>query len=432
MTVAMVALGKIGLPLAVQIAMSGTDVVGIDINDDVVKLVNAGEEPFPGEFQLSEKLRSVVDAGMLRATSDFSEGISDASVVVVVVPVIVDADAKPDFRAIDAATVAIAQNLQPGSLVIYETTLPVHTTRRHFLPLLEQHSGLHGGEDFYLCHSPERVFTGRVFSDLRRYPKLVGGIDAKSAEMAVNFYEDVLEFDERPDLSRSNGVWDLGTAEAAELAKLAETTYRNINIAFANELALHSESIGVDVYQVIESSNSQPYSHIHNPGISVGGHCIPVYPKFYLSVDDAAQIPSAAIRVNESIPLNVVERLSREVGDLVGKRVAILGLAYRGGVKETAFSGAFPLHDALQEKGCQVFTHDPLFTDSELATFGMAPYQLNDPIDIVIIHTDHEEYSHLDSSNFPGLLAIYDGRNILHKPNFKDVLLMTLGLGSEL
>src|SRR5690606_31775712 len=162
----------------------------------------------------------------------------------------------------------------PGTLVSYETTLPVGTTRDRWAPMLEAGSGLTVGEDFHLVFSPERVLTGRVFSDLRRYPKLVGGVDAASTAAGTAFYEAVLDFDEREDLPRPNGVWDLGSSEASEMAKLAETTYRDVNIGLANQFARFADLHGLDVMKVIESCNSQPYSHIHRPGIAVGGHCI--------------------------------------------------------------------------------------------------------------------------------------------------------------
>src|ERR1700754_3436368 len=223
MRIAVVALGKIGLPLAVQFAGKGHDVVGVDINPDLVDLVNSGVEPFPGEALLAEQLGRAVAAGRLRATTDFGAAVPDSDAVVVVVPLVVDeATYEPDFRSMDAATAAIAQHLTPGTLVSYETTLPVGTTRERWKPLLESGSGLVEGTDFHAVFSPERVLTGRIFADLRRYPKLVGGIDANSAEHGTAFYQAVLDFDDRTDLPRPNGVWDLGSAEAAGLR---ETTY---------------------------------------------------------------------------------------------------------------------------------------------------------------------------------------------------------------
>ena len=241
MNICVVALGKIGLPLAVQFATKGHRVIGADVDERVVDLVNAGAEPFPGEYDLDVRLKRAVDAGLLTATTDTAAAVAEAEAVVVVVPLFVDAEGVPDFGWMDAATKAIAQGLRPGTLVSYETTLPVGTTRTRWAPMLAEGSGLRAGEDFHLVFSPERVLTGRVFADLRRYPKLVGGIDEASTTRGVKFYEQVLDFDERPDLPRPNGVWDLGTAEAAELAKLAETTYRDVNIGLANQFARFSD-----------------------------------------------------------------------------------------------------------------------------------------------------------------------------------------------
>jgi nucleotide sugar dehydrogenase len=282
MKITVVALGKIGLPLAVQFARKGHSVIGTDVNEKTVELVNSGVEPFPGEAHLGEYLAEVVKIGALRATSNTTSAVAESDAVVVVVPLFVDKDGVPDFGWMDAATQSIGNGLKPGTLVSYETTLPVGTTRDRFAPALEKLSGLKAGVDFHLVFSPERVFTGRVFADLRKYPKLVGGINEASGAHGVKFYEEVLDFDERADLLRGNGVWDLGSSEASELAKLAETTYRDVNIALANQFALFSESHGIDVQKVIDASNSQPFSHIHRPGIAVGGHCIPIYPRFYL------------------------------------------------------------------------------------------------------------------------------------------------------
>ncbi len=203
----------------------------------------------------------------------------------------------------------------------FETTLPVGTTRERWKPMLEEVSGLTEGQDFHLVFSPERVLTGRVFADLRKYPKLVGGLSPEGAARATAFYEAVLDFDDRPDLVRPNGVWDLGSAEAAELAKLAETTYRDVNIGLANQFARFAATHGIDVYQVIEASNSQPYSHIHQPGIAVGGHCIPVYPRLYLWNDPEATVVAAARAANAGMPDYTIGLLEGAYGDLDGARV---------------------------------------------------------------------------------------------------------------
>jgi nucleotide sugar dehydrogenase len=429
--ICVVALGKIGLPLAVQFASKGHQVLGADVNAALVDQVNSGIEPFPGEAELDVRLKQAVAAGNLRATTDTTAAVAEAEVVVVVVPVVVD-DAVPDFRAMDAATAAIGAGLRPGTLVSYETTLPVHTTRRRFLPALEAASGLRAGRDFFLCHSPERVFTGRIFTDLRRYPKLVGGVDAASAARAVAFYTAVLDFDERPDLPRPNSVWDLGSAEAAELAKLAETTYRDVNIGLANQFARYADRLGVDVYQVIEAANSQPFSHIHRPGPAVGGHCIPVYPRFYLVNDPGATIVRAAREANAAQPAYIVGLLEGLLGGLDGRSVAVLGATYRaGGVKETAFSGVFPMVAAFQAAGARVSVHDPLYTVDELAALGLPPYRSGQRVDAAVVHTDHDEYRELTPDRLPGIRVLVDGRNVTNPELWTGVLRKVFGIGAE-
>lgn len=412
MKIAVIALGKIGLPLAVQFASKGHEVVGVDVNRQVVDLINAGTEPFPGEAHLQEKLSELVPAGKLRATTDYADAVPEADVVVLVVPLFVDAEANPDFGWMDAATAELAKHLTPGTLVSYETTLPVGTTRSRWKPALESASGLVEGRDFHLVFSPERVLTGRVFEDLRKYPKLVGGLSDAGAAKAVEFYQAVLDFDERTDLARPNGVWDLGSAEASEMAKLAETTYRDVNIGLANQFARYAATAGIDIYQVIEAANSQPYSHIHTPGIAVGGHYIPVYPRLYLWNDPAATVVRAAREANADMPAYTIGLLEGAYGDLAGARVVVLGAAYRGGVKETAFSGVFDAVRALEQRGAVALVHDPLYTDEELQKLGFQPYHLGEPADAGVVQADHAEYRTLGPQDLPGVRVFIDGRRV--------------------
>jgi nucleotide sugar dehydrogenase len=410
--IAVIALGKIGLPLAVQFASKGHEVVGVDVNRQVVDLINAGTEPFPGEARLQEQLSELVPAGKLRATTEYADAVPEADVVVLVVPLFVDADANPDFGWMDAATAELAKHLTPGTLVSYETTLPVGTTRTRWKPALESASGLVEGQDFHLVFSPERVLTGRVFEDLRKYPKLVGGLSEEGAAKAVEFYQAVLDFDERTDLVRPNGVWDLGSAEASEMAKLAETTYRDVNIGLANQFARYAATAGIDIYQVIEAANSQPYSHIHTPGIAVGGHCIPVYPRLYLWNDPEATVVRAARAANADMPAYTIGLLEGAYGDLAEARVVVLGAAYRGGVKETAFSGVFDAVKALELRGATALVHDPLYTDEELQKLGFQPYHLGEPADAAVVQADHAEYRTLGPQDLPGVRVFVDGRRV--------------------
>ena len=412
MKIAVIALGKIGLPLAVQFASKGHEVVGVDVNRQVVDLINAGTEPFPGEARLQELLSELVPAGKLRATTEYADAVPEADVVVLVVPLFVDADANPDFGWMDAATAELAKHLTPGTLVSYETTLPVGTTRTRWKPALESASGLVEGQDFHLVFSPERVLTGRVFEDLRKYPKLVGGLSDEGAAKAVEFYQAVLDFDERTDLVRPNGVWDLGSAEASEMAKLAETTYRDVNIGLANQFARYAATAGIDIYQVIEAANSQPYSHIHTPGIAVGGHCIPVYPRLYLWNDPEATVVRAARAANADMPAYTIGLLEGAYGDLTDARVVVLGAAYRGGVKETAFSGVFDAVKALELRGANALVHDPLYTDEELQKLGFQPYHLGEPADAAVVQADHAEYRTLGPQDLPGVRVFIDGRRV--------------------
>ena len=429
MKITVVAMGKIGLPLAVQFASKGHTVFGADVNEETVRLVNAGQEPFPGETDLDTKLADVVSKGLLTATTDTASVVAESEAVVVVVPLFVDAEGTPDFGWMDAATRDIAKGLKPGTLVSYETTLPVGTTRNRFAQMLEEGSGLKVGTDFHLVFSPERVFTGRVFEDLRKYPKLVGGVDEASAKHGVEFYEKVLDFDKRDDLPRANGVWDLGSSEASELAKLAETTYRDVNIGLANQFARFAADNGIDVYAVIDACNSQPFSHIHQPGIAVGGHCIPIYPRMYLWNDPAATVVRAAREANAQMPAYTVDVLKAAHGDLKGQTVVVLGAAYRGGVKETAFSGIFATVDSLKSAGATALVHDPMYTDDELAHYGFTAYHLGDSVDALVVQANHAEYKSVSAADFPGLKTVVDGRKFLDASKFAGINFITLGVG---
>jgi UDP-N-acetyl-D-glucosamine dehydrogenase len=403
MQVVVVALGKIGLPLAVQIAQSGHSVVGCDINPEVVELVNRAEPPFPGEAGLEEALAEVIASGALRAQVDTTAAVSEGpDLVVTVPPLAVDQAAKPDWAALDSAIAAIGGGLQAGTTVAVETTLPVGTTRGRIAPALEATSGLKSEQEFFTIFSPERVYSGRIFADLASYPKLVGGLSEAGEARGAELYRSFLEAE----------IWPMGSAEAAEMVKLAETTYRDINIAFANELARFSDRAGIDVERVIEAANSQPFSHIHSPGIAVGGHCIPVYPRFYLEGDPDAALPAAARAVNDAMPSYAAERLEKALGGLQGARVLVLGAAYRGGVKETAFSGVFGVIKALEALGANALVSDPLYSDEELTALGLTPWD-GEAIDAAIVQADHAEYAKLSAADLPGARIVLDGRGVL-------------------
>lgn len=405
--IAVVGLGKIGLPLAVATARRMPTVVGLDVSQPVVDTVTAGVPPFPNEPGLEEGLRSVIASGRLRATTDAEDAISGASVVIVVVPLVVDEAKRPDFSILDAATEAVGPHLGPGSLVVYETTMPVGTTRERLAPRLAELANLEIGAELFVCHSPERVSSGSVFRDLAAYPKLVGGVDPASTVRGVSFYERALEFSERTDLARPNGVWAMASSDAAELAKLAETTYRDVNIAFANELAAVCRRRGIVYDEVKEACNSQPYSHLHRPGL-VGGHCIPVYPHLLMYNEDLV-VPDAARSANESVAAQIAAELDSAIGGLAGKCIGVLGVAFRGGVKEHAFSGVFPLVAALAEGGATVSVSDPLYDQEEISQLGLEPLVGGENLDAVIVQADHEEYR----TGELGASVVYDVRGVV-------------------
>ncbi len=428
MKISVIALGKIGLPLAVQFADRGHEVVGVDVQQSVVDKVNAGIEPFPGEAHLQEKLADLVPSGRLRATTDYADAIPGSDAIVIVVPLFVNDETwQPDFGWMESATRSFSEHLTPGTLVSYETTLPVGTTRNRWKPMIEEISGLTEGVDFHLVFSPERVLTGRVFADLRKYPKLVGGLSPEGTAAGIAFYEQVLTFDDRPDLPQGNGVWDMGSAEAAEMAKLAETTYRDVNIGLANQFAKFAAAHGIDVYKVINASNSQPYSHIHLPGIAVGGHCIPVYPRLYLYTDPDATIVRTAREANMTMPEYTIGLAEGALGDLAGKTVAVLGASYRGRVKETAFSGVFPTVEGLTARGATALVHDPMFTDDELRAHGLEPYHLGEHTDAVIVQADHPEYREVGPAEFPGVRVLVDGRRVTDAGTWSGVRRFVVG-----
>lgn len=424
-TVAVVGLGKIGLPLAAQFAAKGMHVIGCDVRQSVVDSVNSGHSYIHEEEGLEDAVAAAVARGNLRATLDTPAAAAKADVIVVIVPLMVDSDRTIDFGNLDSATKSIAGGLHRGALVIYETTLPVGTTRHRLAPMLEEVSGLKAGPDFHLAFSPERLYAGRIFEDLRRYPKIVGGVDAASTARAVEFYRSVLDAE----------VWPVANAETAEFAKLAETTYRDVNIALANELALYGANREVNVGEAFKAANSQPFSHLHRPGIGVGGHCIPVYPHFLLgdATDGELGLVRRGRETNDGMAGISVAALAEALGGLKGKRVLVLGASYREDVKEMAFSSAIPVVEELNRGGAHVLVNDPLFEPDEL---GMLDAEIVDldadsirHVDAVVVQAFHRQYKDLDWSRFDRLKVILDGRGSLDPERVRKTKARYLAVG---
>jgi nucleotide sugar dehydrogenase len=422
--ISVVGLGHIGLPLAVQYASRGHDVLGVDIDPRVVETLNRGESPHRDEQALIERVPELVAAGRLRATTwQEPGGFADAEAVVVIVPVVVDRDRRVDFGPIDAATRDIASNIGPGTLVVYETTLPVGTTRTRFGPMLATGSGLTLDSDLFLAFSPERVLVGRVFLDLRRYPKIVGGTSPESTRRAVALYTAALD--------EGTEVRAVANAEAAEMTKLAETTYRDVNIAFANELARYAARHAIDVTEVIDAANSQPYSHIHRPGVGVGGHCIPVYPHFLFNDDPELRLPPLAREINEGMGAFAIDVIEDRIGSLDGQSVLVLGIAYRDDVREDAFSSAFRLRDELLAAGARVYGHDPYYDADHLREVGFEPYDLEAPVPVrvALLQAAHRAYRSLPADAIPGLELFVDGRNAIDREPYERAGIGYVGIG---
>jgi UDP-N-acetyl-D-mannosaminuronic acid dehydrogenase len=267
------------------------------------------------------------------------------------------------------------------------------------------------------------VLVGRVLTDLRRYPKVVGGIGPESARRAAEFYAQALD--------AGTEVRTLASAEAAEMTKLAETTYRDVNIALANEYARFAADRGIDVMEVIEAANSQPYSHVHRPGVGVGGHCIPVYPYFLFADAPWMQLPRIAREVNDGMAAWAVAAAERRLGSLRDVPVAMLGIAYRGDVHEDAFSSAYALRDALAAVGARVHAHDPMFTDDELAERGFTPWQPGSDVGVRVafLQADHAEYRALDPGTLDGVELVVDGRNVLDPERIRAAGIGYVGIG---
>ena len=388
-------------------------VIGLDNNEETVNQINAGQEPFPGEKNLKEELTKVVNTKNLIATTESKHAISIAKIIIICVPLIVNDRNEPDFQNIDSVVAEIGKNLTKDTLISFETTLPVGTTRDRFTRSIEEISKYEVGKDFYVVFSPERVLTGRIFEDLVKYPKLVGGVTEQCTIKGVDFYTSVLNFKEGNKQANTQNVWALKNCETAEFAKIAETTYRDVNIGLSNEFAIYSKKKGIDFTEVIRAANSQPYSNIHSPGISVGGHCIPVYPHFYMTGNLDSKIVNSARLQNKAMPEFALNEIKERISTLKNFRIGILGITYRPGVKEVAFSGSLDLLKLFKKENAFVYGFDPFYTASEIESLGFSYANDYTDLDGIVIHTAHPEFLEIDFKLIPKLKFLYDGRNML-------------------
>jgi nucleotide sugar dehydrogenase len=350
-----------------------------------------------GEEGLEELVESLVADGALSATVNTTDAVRSSDGVVVIVPLLLTENCVPDYSTLEAVTDAIGRGLHSGTLVVYETTLAVGDTRNRFQPMLDARSGMRAGAHYYLAFSPERVFMGRIFADLKDYPKIVGGIEPHSTERACEFYRSVLDSEVVP----------VPNTETAEFVKLAETTYRDVNIALANELARAGVALGVDSVLAFDLANTQPFSHLHAPGAGVGGHCIPVYPRLLMSTAPDLKIPALAREVNDAMPGHVVDIVETALGGLSGRRVAVLGLSYRNDVKEAAMSPTWAVVARLSAAGARVAIRDPWFTSEELGAVAAEIFDGAPVADATIILTKHRAFREEDMTQGG---VVVDGR----------------------
>jgi nucleotide sugar dehydrogenase len=313
-----------------------------------------------------------------------------------------------DYTALDSASADVARGLRTGTLVSYETTLPVGGCREHLRPILER-GGLKAGADFHLVFSPERVKSKLIFEKLGVTPKVVGGLNATSEAAGAQFYARYL----------ATEVIEVGSLEAAEFVKLSGMIYRDVNIALANELGRFAETNGINFWPVLAAANTDSETALLRPSIGVGGHCTPVYPHFFISdakrKQNEAHFARLARQVNDRQPAHQLARLESMLEGLAGKTVHILGLAFRPGVREEAMSPAFQLRDALNALGASVTLEDPLYSDAELTILGFVPARVLDGgIDAVVLNTAHDEFleADFDAWRAGGVSAVLDGQNV--------------------
>ncbi|WP_135825967.1 nucleotide sugar dehydrogenase [Halorussus ruber] len=405
--VAVYGLGKMGLPLAAVYADVSGNVVGADVDSEVVETINAGECHVKREPGLPELVAETVASGAFEATDDPAAAADDAAVHVVIVPTPITDDHEADLSILRSVAEDIGSGLDPGDLVVVECTVPPRTCEDVLQPLLEDAAG-HG--EFGLAFCPERTSSGRALEDIRgAYPKVVGGVDDEATRVAELVYGEITD----------NEVLAVSDATTAEAVKVFEGLYRDVNIALANELATLTDEMGVDVNEAIETANTQPFCDIHAPGVGVGGHCIPYYPYFVINgFETDSPLLETAREVNDSMPYFAVETLTREL-DAEGKdpenaTVAILGLTYRPGVEETRATPAGPIAEDLRNLGAEVLAVDPMLDDAEAFDAEMVSQnELYDrELDAVVLVTPHDEFETLAWDRFDPLVVV-DGRQSL-------------------
>ena len=406
--ISVIGLGYVGLPTAVVFASRGFSVVGVDVDAGRVEAVNSGR-CYLREPGLDVLLRDAVSKGFLGATTDAVKAVRESDAVVIAVPTPVRDDVT-DLSYLRAALEGVKRGLHRGLLVVIESTIPPGTTVGFAKPLLEE-SGLRVEEDFYLAYVPERIAPGRAIEELLSMPRVVGGVGPRSTEKALELY------------GRVNAKLLPTDATTAEFVKLIENTYRDLNIAYANLLALMAERLGIDVYEAIRLANTHHRVNIHMPGAGVGGPCLTKDPYMLALVLPGfwgTELIKLARRINEYMPrhtVKIVEKALEDIGvGIKGARVAVLGVAYKGGVDDTRESPAKYIVRELLEKGASVVVYDPYTVESFGAERAGSLEEAIRGADAIVMATDHPEFKDVDLDRASKLVrhrVVVDGRMVI-------------------
>jgi UDP-N-acetyl-D-glucosamine dehydrogenase len=410
--VAVIGLGYVGLPLAVEKAKAGYKTIGFDVQKSKVDMVNQGQN-YIGDVVDSE-LKDLVGKGLLSATTDFSI-VKDADFIAICVPTPLDEYQQPDISYVKNSAIEISKYLRKGSIVVLESTTYPGTTEELLLPILEKGSGLKCGQDFFLAFSPERVDPGNLIYKTKNTPKVVGGVGKDSTEIAAAMYRNVLEGE----------VFEVSSPKVAEMEKILENTYRNINIGLANEMAIICNKMGINVWEVIEAAKTKPYGfQAFYPGPGLGGHCIPLDP-YYLTwkareYDYHTRLIEISGEINNYMPEYVVERsskiLNRFKKPLNGSKILVLGVAYKQDIDDYRESPALKVIENFEREGCIVDFYDPYIESYKFK--GKIKYGIKElnkealqNADLVVITTAHTkiDYDFVQANS----KFIFDSKNAM-------------------
>ncbi|MBE6064762.1 nucleotide sugar dehydrogenase [Clostridium cochlearium] len=402
-----VGLGYVGLPLAVEKAKAGYEVIGFDVQEQKVEMVNKGHN-YIGDVVNSD-LEDIVNNGKLKATTDFSF-VGEVDVVAICVPTPLDLYKQPDLSYVENSTKSVAKYLKKGMLVVLESTTYPGTTEEVLKPILES-TGLKCGEDFFLAFSPERVDPGNKQFKTKNTPKVVGGCTEECTEVAATLYKNVLEGE----------VFTVSSPAIAEMEKIFENTFRNINIALANEIAILCNKMNIDVWEVIDAAKTKPYGFMaFYPGPGLGGHCIPLDP-FYLEwkakeYDFHTSLIQTSGRINDYMPEfvleNVMKLLNGKKKSLNGSKVLLMGVAYKNDIDDMRESPALKVIEQLESHGAEIVYHDayiPEFQHKGKTYHSVDWKEVVSDSDIVVITTAHSDVDYQALADKADL--IYDTRN---------------------